>query len=82
MCCWGYEDVYLEDPPPPKKPEPDKHEYVLMSSDLPKPVEAPIAAPVSHVCFAFPDMNFASARVHRSHSPTHHHYLTPRIRDS
>lgn len=67
MCCWGYEDVYLEDPPPPKAEKKDTHEYILMSSDLPKPAEAPVAAPVSHVRFKFPNMNLAPARVQRSH---------------
>ncbi len=80
MCCWGYEDVYLEDPPPPKKkPEPDNHEYVLMSSDAPKPAEAPVAAPVSHV-----HMNLASAldSTFTLICLTHHNYLTPRTCDS
>lgn len=47
MCCWGYEDVYLEEPPPKKK-EP-KVEYVMMDSNPPKPVEPPVEAPVCHV---------------------------------
>ena len=45
MCCWGFEDVYLEDLPPKKKEkkEEDNNEYIMVSSDPPKPVEAPVS---------------------------------------
>ena len=65
MCCWGYEDVYLEEAPPKKKepePEENKYTYVIMDSDLPKPVpaETPVQAPVSHVFSLPPNANFFS----------------------
>lgn len=45
MCCWGYEDVYLEDPPPPKEKPKDENTYIMMSSEMPKPAEQPVEAP-------------------------------------
>ena len=43
--CWGYKDVYLEEPPPKKEPE-DKNEYILVPSEMETP-----APPVSHVLY-------------------------------
>lgn len=47
--CWGFKDVYLEEPPPKKKEEPNNNEYIMVSSEMPTP-----AAPVSHVLHASP----------------------------
>ena len=51
MCCWAYEDVYLEDPPPKKEKEKDENTYIMMSSEMPQPAEQPVEAPVSQVLF-------------------------------
>ena len=54
MCCWGYEDVYLEEAPPKKEPEPEKDiQYIMVDSNPPKPADAPVAAPVGQV-FSYP----------------------------
>ena len=46
--CWGFKDVYLEEPP--KKPEEvvNNNEYIMVPSEMPP------AAPVSHVLHASP----------------------------
>ena len=47
--CWGFKDVYLEEPPPKKKEEPNNNEYIMVSSEMQTP-----AAPVSDVLHASP----------------------------
>ena len=54
MCIWGFEDVYLEEPPPKKKEKEkpkDENTYIMMPSEMQKPAEAPVEAPVSPVSF-------------------------------
>lgn len=41
--CWGYKDVYLEEPPPKREPE-NNNEYIMVSSEMETP-----AHPVGHV---------------------------------
>ena len=42
--CWGFKDVYLEEPPKKTEEAANNNEYIMVSSELPAP-----AAPVSHV---------------------------------
>ena len=49
MCCWVYEDVFLEEAPKKKEKPKDENTYILMSSELPKSEEKPVETPVSRI---------------------------------
>ena len=56
--CWGFKDVYLEEPPKKKEAVENNNEYIMVSSEMQTP-----AAPVSHVLhaslmFKFPSLHF------------------------
>ena len=61
--CWGFKDVYLEEPPKKKEEVVNNNEYIMVSSEMQTP-----AAPVSHVLPA--SLIFESPSLHFVHLAT------------